>query len=158
MFGKKSTPAQIASLIGAGSTVVGDLSFAGGLRIDGTVRGAVRSADGDKAGMLVISETGVVEGEVRVAHVVVAGRIVGPVLSAELLELQPKARITGDIRYKALEMHHGAVVDGTLAHDDGSTATRSSPPPTLKLAAAGAKTEVKADGRPEPGKLESATG
>ncbi len=147
MFGKKSAPTQIASLIGVGSTVTGDLSFSGGLRIDGTVRGAVRSADGAKAGMLVISETGVVEGEVCVSHVVVAGRIAGPVHASELLELQPKAKVAGDIRYKALEMHHGAVVDGLLIHDDGAQMTRSSPPPTLKLAA----------GKPEP-KLESTAG
>jgi len=141
MFGKKSAPTQIASLIGVGSTVTGDLSFSGGLRIDGTVRGAVRSADGAKAGMLVISETGVVEGEVCVSHVVVAGRIAGPVHASELLELQPKAKVAGDIRYKALEMHHGAVVDGLLIHDDGAQMTRSSPPPTLKLAAG--KSEAK---------------
>jgi len=153
MFGKKSTPSQIASLIGAGSTIVGDLSFAGGLRIDGTVRGAVRCADGDKGGMLVISETGVVEGEVQASHVVVAGRIAGPVHTTDLLELQPKARISGDVRYKALEMHHGAVVEGTLVHDDGNTATRSSPPPTLKLAVAGTKSDAKADA-----KVESAAG
>jgi len=141
MFGKKSAPTQIASLIGVGSTVTGELSFSGGLRIDGTVRGAVRSADGAKAGMLVISETGVVEGEVCVSHVVVAGRIAGPVHASELLELQPKAKVAGDIRYKALEMHHGAVVDGLLIHDDGAQMTRSSPPPTLKLAAG--KSEAK---------------
>ena len=155
MFSKKSTPTQIASLIGSGSTVVGDLVFAGGLRIDGTVRGAVRCADGDKAGMLVISETGVVEGEVQASHVVVAGRILGPVHASVLLELQPKAKVTGDVRYKALEMHHGAVVDGMLIHDDGTTATKSSPP--LKLAATGAKSEARAETKPEP-KVESAAG
>jgi cytoskeletal protein CcmA (bactofilin family) len=154
MFSKKPTPTQIASLIGAGSTVVGDLVFSGGLRIDGTVRGAVRSADSDKAGMLVISETGVVEGEVAASHVVVAGRILGPVQAAELLELQPKAKVTGDLRYKALEMHHGAVVDGTLFHDDGTTATKSSPP--LKLAATGSKSDAR-DSKSEP-KVESAAG
>lgn len=133
MFGKKSAAMQIASLIGAGSVVNGDLAFAGGLRIDGTVRGAVSCVDCAKGGILVISETGVVEGEVRASHLVVAGRISGPVHATELLELQPKAQVTGDIHYRALEMHHGAVVDGLLVHDDGTVATRSSPP--LKLAA-----------------------
>lgn len=155
MFGKKSAPTQIASLIGTGSTVVGDIVFSGGLRIDGTVRGAVRSADGDKAGMLVISETGVVEGEVVASHVVVAGRILGPVQAAELLELQPKAKVTGDVRYKALEMHHGAIVDGTLIHDDGVNATKSSPP--LKLAASAPKSDARVDGKSDA-KVESVAG
>ena len=157
MFGKKAATHQIASLIGAGSIVSGDLVFAGGLRIDGTVRGAVRCADDAKGGMLVISETGCVEGEVEASHLVVAGKIVGPVHATELLELQPKARVIGDIRYKALEMHHGAVVDGTLAHDDGADLTRSSAPPALKLAVAGAKTDVRAEVKPDI-KVESAAG
>ena len=32
----------------------------------------------------------------------------------ELLELQPKARIEGDVSYKALEMHQGATIAGQL--------------------------------------------
>ena len=87
MFGKKSNgDKHIASLIGAGSTLVGDLTFAGGLRIDGTVQGSVRCVGGESAGMLVISEKGAVEGEVRAAHLVVAGRITGPVYTTELVE------------------------------------------------------------------------
>ena len=155
MFSKNSAPGQIASLIGAGSTIAGDLVFSGGLRIDGTVRGAVRCVDGDKGGMLVISETGCVEGEVHASHVVVAGRIAGPVHATELLELQPKAKVTGDVRYKALEMHHGAIVDGLLVHDDGTIATKSSPP--LKLAATGAKPETRGEVKVEP-KVESMAG
>lgn len=138
MFGKKSTAQkEIASLIGVGTTVTGDVAFTGGLRIDGTVRGAVRCVDGEKGGMLVISEHGVVEGEVRAAHLVVAGRIEGPVYASELVELQPKARVTGDVHYRALEMHNGAVVDGKLVHAPGETALK----PGLKLAAPATRRE-----------------
>ncbi len=164
MFSKKATaPKEIGSLIGTGTTVIGDLVFSGGLRIDGQVKGAVRCVDGEKGGMLVISETGVVEGEVRAAHLVVAGRIIGPVCASELVELQPKARVTGDLRYRAVEMHHGAIVDGTLMHDAGDgTTTKSGPPPTLKLAVASTKSETKgADAKGEAKAepiLESAAG
>jgi len=58
---------------------------------------------------------------------VVNGEIVGPVYSTELLELQPRARITGDVYYKALEMHGGALVSGKLTHDQTGE-------PMLKLA------------------------
>jgi cytoskeletal protein CcmA (bactofilin family) len=138
MFSNKaSTQKEIGSLIGAGTVITGDLTFRGGLRIDGTVKGAVRCIDGEKGGMLVISEQGTVEGEVRVAHLVVAGTISGPVFASELVELQPKARLTGDLNYRALEMHNGAVVDGTLVHvGAGDTKT------PLKLAVTGAKSEA----------------
>jgi cytoskeletal protein CcmA (bactofilin family) len=139
MFNKQATSQkEIASLIGSGSTIVGDITFSGGLRIDGTVRGAVRCVDGEKAGMLVISELGNVEGEVRAAHLVVAGRINGPVYASELVELQPKAKVAGDVHYRALEMHNGAIVDGTLVYAPGESAAKGG----LKLAASSPRAEA----------------
>lgn len=126
MFGSKSK-STIDSLIGQSTKIEGDLHFKGGLRIDGQVRGNV-IADPSLASMLVISEHAVIEGEVRAAHIVVNGQINGPVHSFELLELQPKARITGDVNYKALEMHGGALVSGKLTHEQTEE-------PVLKLAA-----------------------
>ena len=91
------------------------MHFTGGLRIDGEVRGKVIATGGGHA-TLVVSEQARVEGEVRVSHLVVNGTITGPVHAAEFLELQPKARVTGDVHYSRLEMHLGAVVDGRLVH------------------------------------------
>lgn len=125
MFGRK-TKSTIDSLIGASTNIEGNLFFKGGLRIDGTVKGNVTAEPGQES-MLVISEHAKVEGEVRVANLVVNGEIIGPVHSSELLELQPKARITGNVYYKALEMHGGALVAGQLTHDQVSE-------PVLKLA------------------------
>lgn len=125
MFGRK-TKNTIDSLIGVSTKIEGNIHFKGGLRIDGHVIGNV-IGDGDEASMLVISEQAKVEGEVRVAYLIVNGEIIGPVHSSELLELQPKSRITGDVNYKALEMHGGAVVSGKLSHDQSEE-------PVLKLA------------------------
>jgi cytoskeletal protein CcmA (bactofilin family) len=139
MFGNKSPASakEIGSLIGVGTTLVGDITFSGGLRIDGTVRGAVRCTEGEKGGMLVISEHGRIEGEVRAAHLVVAGSIAGPVFASELVELQPKARLAGDLHYRALEMHHGAIVDGRLVHQSeearGTAGSLKLAHPTAKL-------------------------
>ncbi|RJG07171.1 polymer-forming cytoskeletal protein [Noviherbaspirillum cavernae] len=125
MLGRK-TKSTIDSLIGMSTMIEGNLHFKGGLRIDGQVKGNV-IAEPESASMLVISESAKVEGEVRVAHLVVNGEIIGPVYSTELLELEPKARITGDVHYKALEMHGGALVSGKLTHDQAGE-------PVLKLA------------------------
>lgn len=114
MFSRK-TKSTIDSLIGADTSIEGNVRFKGGLRIDGRVKGDVVAEDGEIS-MLVISEHARVEGQVRVAHLLVNGEVIGPVHSSELLELQPKARITGDVQYKALEMHGGAVVSGKLTH------------------------------------------
>jgi cytoskeletal protein CcmA (bactofilin family) len=112
MFGKKAQP-PIKSLIAQGSRIDGDLKFTDGLRIDGEVLGDTR-ANPEQPSILVISEAAVVQGEIHADHVIINGTVRGPVYAAELLELQPKARIEGDVYYKALEMHQGAVISGQL--------------------------------------------
>ncbi len=122
MFGTKSSKPQnrIDCLIGAGTTIEGNIIFTGGLRVDGHVRGNVMSAEG-KPGTLVLSEQAQIEGEIRVSHVVINGTVVGPVHAMEYVELQAKANVTGDVHYKTLEMQLGAVVQGRLVHqDDGN--------------------------------------
>lgn len=106
---------RIDSLIGAGTTLEGDISFSGGLRVDGEVRGNV-TATGDVSSTLVISEHARIEGEITVSHLVVNGTVIGPLHSSGFLELQPKARVTGDVEYNTIEMHLGAVVQGRLIH------------------------------------------
>ncbi|MGH8713722.1 MAG: bactofilin family protein [Casimicrobiaceae bacterium] len=120
---KKSRPTQkrLDSLIGAGTTVNGDVFFSGGLRIDGTVQGKVATVD-NQPGTLVISEHAKVDGEVRVSHVVINGAVTGPVAANDHLELQAKAQVDGDVTYRTLEMHVGAIVQGKLTHAGQETA------------------------------------
>jgi cytoskeletal protein CcmA (bactofilin family) len=112
MFGKKKQP-PIRSLIAPGSDIRGNVKFTDGLRIDGSVHGDIH-ANTEHPSLLVVSETAVVEGEIHADHVIINGKVNGPVYATELLELQPKAHIEGDIHYKALEMHQGAVISGQL--------------------------------------------
>jgi cytoskeletal protein CcmA (bactofilin family) len=116
MFGKSNTPSPIDSLIGTGTMIEGDISFTGGLRIDGHVKGNVK-ATGNKPGTLVISELAKVEGDIDVAHVVINGTVAGPVRGSEYVELLPKARVTGNVSYKSIEIHVGAIVMGQLAFE-----------------------------------------
>ena len=129
MFGKKKQP-SIKSLIAQGSCIEGNLKFTDGLRVDGEVIGDICSNDGSPS-ILVISETAVVTGRIFADHVIINGRVMGPVHASELLELQPKAKIEGDVSYKALEMHQGAVIFGQLR----PTSQPLEEKPTLTLAA-----------------------
>jgi cytoskeletal protein CcmA (bactofilin family) len=113
MFGKSNKPSPIDSLIGAGTTIEGNITFVGGLRIDGHVKAA-----GNKPGTLVLSELAKVEGEIDVAHIVVNGTVAGPVRATEYVELLPKARVTGDVCYKSIEIHVGAIVMGQLVYEN----------------------------------------
>lgn len=132
MFGKSSKPQnRIDSLIGGTTRIEGNVFFSGGLRVDGVVRGNVCALP-DQPGTLVISEHARVEGEVQVAHLVVNGTISGAVHAAETLELQSSCRVKGDVHYKSIEMHQGAIVEGRLVHQDGGMSAVK--PIELKLA------------------------
>jgi len=128
MFSRNKQP-PIKSLIGEGSRIEGRIHFSDGLRIDGEVIGDVR-ASSDKPGLLVISATARVEGAVHADHVIVNGQINGPVHACTMLELQPKARVAGDVHYKTLEMHQGATICGKMFPADVVVDEK----PTLKLA------------------------
>jgi cytoskeletal protein CcmA (bactofilin family) len=112
MFNKKKQPA-IKSLIAEGSHIHGHIGFTDGLRIDGEVTGDIR-ANEEHASLLVISESAKVSGTVVADHIIVNGSVKGPVYAQHMLELQPKARIEGDVQYTALEMHQGALITGQL--------------------------------------------
>lgn len=109
-------PAAMDTLIGRQTEIVGDVRFSGGLHIDGRIKGNVQSS-GDKAATLSLSETGAIEGDVRVANVVVNGRIAGEVRASERLTLGSKARVVGDVRYRVLQMEAGALVNGQLIYE-----------------------------------------
>lgn len=121
MFGSGNSKPKnsIECLIGSGTTIEGNITFAGGLRVDGRVHGDVVAADG-KPGTLVLSEQAQIEGEIRVSHVVINGTVIGPVHAAEYVELQAKANVTGDVYYKTLEIQLGAVVQGRLVYQNDS--------------------------------------
>ncbi|MEO7761874.1 MAG: polymer-forming cytoskeletal protein [Casimicrobiaceae bacterium] len=123
MFGKSNehTPMKrIDSLIGAGTTLSGNITFTGGLRIDGAVIGDVHASNGESS-TLVISEQAKVAGEIKVSHLVINGAVEGPVYATDYLELQAKARVKGDIHYQRLEMHVGATVEGRMVVEGPAT-------------------------------------
>lgn len=129
MFFKKSNRVQntIDTLIGAETRIEGDIHFSGGLRVDGVIHGNVSEPNASPS-TLILSEHGKIEGAVSASKIVINGKVVGPVKAGQFIELQSKARITGDVYYKSLEMHTGSVIEGKLvflgdnpqALDDGN--------------------------------------
>lgn len=128
MFNKKKQP-LIKSVIAEGSEISGNIRFTDGLHVDGVIIGNIRAAE-EAASILVISEIASITGEVIADHIIINGSVKGPIYARKMLELQPKARIEGDVEYAALEMHQGALITGQLRPILGEGEK-----PTLKLAA-----------------------
>jgi cytoskeletal protein CcmA (bactofilin family) len=117
MFFKKSNRIQnsIDTLIGADTRIEGDIHFSGGLRVDGVIRGNVSEPNASPS-TLILSEHGRIEGAISASKLVINGKVIGPVKANQFIELQAKAHITGDVYYKSLEMHTGAVIEGKLVY------------------------------------------
>ena len=115
---KAVKPAGVETLIGGQVTVRGDISFSGGLYIEGTVHGAVIAEDGPSVAVLTVSEKGSIHGEVRAPHVVMNGQLRGDVYASERIELGAHARIEGNVYYKVAEMAAGAMITGRMVHGE----------------------------------------
>lgn len=119
--GNKSKPAakitKIDTLIGHNSEIRGDITFSGGLHVDGVVKGNIY-ADPQSGSVLSVSERGLIEGEVHVPNVMLNGAVKGDVYVAEHIELAEKAKVNGNVYYKLIEMVRGAEVNGSLVRQD----------------------------------------
>ncbi|MES9874444.1 MAG: polymer-forming cytoskeletal protein [Candidatus Sedimenticola sp. PURPLELP] len=114
---KKFKAPKIATVIGSGTSVNGDVTFAGGLHVDGTITGNV-IAEPDGRSALTLSDKGVIEGDVRVPNIILNGKVVGDVFASERVELATNAKVTGTVYYQLLEMAMGAEVNGQLVHTE----------------------------------------
>jgi len=129
MFSKTKKPhlievTKLSSLIAEDVEIVGDVQFATGLRIDGTLKGKAvgKPGEGKLNSLLVLSDKGRVEGSIQCYDAVINGTVIGDLDVEHFLELQPNARVTGSIRYQRLQMDVGAMVEGQLQQRGNSTA------------------------------------
>jgi cytoskeletal protein CcmA (bactofilin family) len=112
MFNKKKQP-PLKSLVAKGARVAGDIFFSDGIRIECEIAGNITAID-HQASILVIAESASIVGNITADHIIINGSIKGAVTARLMLELQPNARIEGDVAYGALEMHQGALIAGRL--------------------------------------------
>lgn len=112
---KVNTGGTLETMIGSGTSIKGDITFEGGLRVDGTVEGTITAPDGSGS-RLVITDQAEIRGEVQVPNVVINGRIIGNVHASERLELHAQSSVEGDLYYEVIQMEEGAGITGTCSH------------------------------------------
>ncbi|RTZ76417.1 MAG: cell shape determination protein CcmA [Gammaproteobacteria bacterium] len=130
---KRMNMPAIATVLGPDSSVEGDLSFGGGMHLDGKIHGNVTGLP-DTRSTLIVSQSGRIEGNVIVENLVLDGTIVGDVHVCNRVELAPGARVTGTVHYQLLEMAMGAEVNGQLVHVEEGDKPCTSPGTELREA------------------------
>ena len=110
---KKPSASVVCTLIGSGTTIIGDINFEGGLRVEGIINGNVHGTDNS---MLILAKDSCITGSIKVNHAIIDSHVGGPLVICETLELQSGARINGDVSYKDLVIKSGAIINGRMTH------------------------------------------
>jgi cytoskeletal protein CcmA (bactofilin family) len=95
-------PPPIAALLGKGARYSGEMSFDGRVRVDGTFNGRIFTDD-----VLEIGESGVVDGQIDAATLIVAGVAKGDIHARDRLVLQPTGLVEGQVDARILEVWAG---------------------------------------------------
>lgn len=114
-FSERETPIsqaaadQCPNVVAAGSKWTGSLNISDSVRIEGQLSGEIVAK-----GTVHIAEGARVDAKIEAAFIVISGSFKGQIKAGERLELMPKSRVEGELVTKILNVHEGAVVDGSI--------------------------------------------
>jgi cytoskeletal protein CcmA (bactofilin family) len=115
MAKSNESESPVINLVGAGTTIKGDIRANGDIRIDGTLVGSIQAK-----GKVVIGTTGNVEGEIVCQSADFSGNIKANVTVSDLLIVKSTAKITGDLKIGKLAVETGAKFTGACTmHEPG---------------------------------------
>lgn len=104
---KENETSGAVNIIGVGTIITGDIQSKGDIRIDGTLKGAVKTT-----GKVVVGKAGIIEGDVECNNADVAGTLNAKISVDELLALKATAKLTGDLITNKLAIEPGAAFTG----------------------------------------------
>ena len=111
------TPAQPsgASIIASGTTLKGDISSSGDIRIDGTLQGNIHCT-----AKVVIGANGTVEGDISGQQADIMGKVNGTIKVKELLQLKGGSQVNGNLYAGKLQIEPSASFNGQCHMNNGN--------------------------------------
>ena len=116
---------NLNGFVGSTTVLNGDAVFNGMLRIDGRLKGRIKS----EKGTLIVSSGGFVEASIVVANAKINGTVHGDIIATERIEFGRTAQVRGNIKTPALVIERGAIFEGSCRMEQGSPAAVSAPRP-----------------------------
>ena len=105
---KEKNTDRISTFIGADASIDGTIDFKGTIRIDGKVKGNIKS----NGGTVVVGEKGIVDAEIFVNVAVVMGEVNGSIEATERIEVYPPGRLGGNIQSPIVSIEPGGIFNG----------------------------------------------
>jgi cytoskeletal protein CcmA (bactofilin family) len=139
---KKSTGAEttstISTLLGRDTVIEGMLTFKETIRVDGRIKGSVRS----EKGTLIIGEHADLEADIQVGVAIVRGKVNGRLDATQRIEIHAPAKVNGDIRSPSVAIDSGVVFNGHCVMERPET-TQTKASPAAPATAASSPTDQK---------------
>jgi len=122
----KNTNDIVQCLIGRGIELKGELSFSGGLHIDGRVIGSIKNTEAS-SGRITLSREGIIDGDVTTCNAEINGVVNGDIHATGCVVLHPHSHVSGNVYYERIEIRRGACINGKLiaTHENKATGTNS---------------------------------
>ncbi len=112
---KKDGTEDILSILGEGFEFQGELAFPHGVRVDGIVRGKIRSES-----CLIIGPKGRVEADVAIRRITINGEFHGTIHASDRVEIHRAGKVFGDLYTPCLIIEAGATFEGKCNMHDAS--------------------------------------
>ena len=106
-IGKSKTGDDVVSVLGKGTEVDGEISFTSGMRVDGVIKGKVRSEQS-----IIIGPSGKIDAEVNIRNISINGELRGIIRATERVEIHKDGKVFGDIFSPCLIIEAGATFEG----------------------------------------------
>ncbi len=106
----------LLNIIGEGSVFEGSITVPHGIRIDGSFKGKLETAES-----ITVGDTGIVEAEIKAKSAFIFGKVIGNMLVEDRVELQASATLIGDLQTKELVINEGAVFHGNCSMQKGKS-------------------------------------
>jgi cytoskeletal protein CcmA (bactofilin family) len=102
-----TTENDVVTLIGQGTSIVGEIRSKTAIKIEGHVSGRIQCDD-----TIMVNESGRVKADLVASQIVISGEVEGNVFAHDRLEIQPKARLIGDITAPRVAIAEGVIFEG----------------------------------------------
>lgn len=104
----------ISTFLGPEARIDGTIEFQGTIRLDGSVKGRIKSSEGT----VIVGEKAVVNAEIVVGTAIVMGEVSGTIDAADRIEIYPPGRVVGDIHSPVISIEQGGMLNGNCAMKD----------------------------------------
>jgi cytoskeletal protein CcmA (bactofilin family) len=107
VWARKSPSEEFNGFLDAGTSLTGELSFSGTLRVEGNIHGSITTPD-----VLVIGKHAVVHADIKAGEVEIHGTVAGNIACDRRLQIYASGRLQGDVRSPKFIIEEGGMFEG----------------------------------------------